>query len=123
MAERAVVAGGNVCRVLAGSDDAIMATKTGSEHRAMIDSRYRGPVGRAMTILAARGREYMAGVFRFSDRTVMAEDAIADDTDMVELPVESCMAVVAGIAARNMPGIFTPRNDAVVATRAAADYH
>lgn len=122
MAERAVVAGGNVCRVLAASDDAIMATKTGSEHRAVIDSCYRAPVGSAMTILAARGREYVAGIFRFSDRAVMAEDTIADDIDMVELPVEGCMTVVAGIAARNMPGILPPRNDAVVATCAAADY-
>lgn len=123
MAERAVVAGSNMCRVFAAGDDAVVATETGAEHRTVIDSCYRGPIGGAMTILTARGRQNMAGVFGFGDRAVMTEHTIADDIYVVKLPVESRMAVVADTAAGHMAGVFPFRNDAIVATRTAANYH
>lgn len=108
--------------IFAASDDSVVATETGPEHRIMINL-VRLPAGSAMAVLAGLGRRDVAGIFSFRDSVVVAEHAITFYIDMVEAPVVGRMAVVADVGAGNMSGVFTLGNDAVVATHATADNH
>jgi hypothetical protein len=98
----------------------IMATETGADHRIVIYSS-DAPGGRSVAVLADRGRKNMGRIFPFGDRTVMAKHAVVVDIHMVELPVEGRMAVVADIVTCDMPGVFSSRYNAVMATKTAAD--
>jgi hypothetical protein len=55
----------------------------------------------------------------------MTTDAITGDSHMIvagAYPGDRIVAVIAGISAHHMPGIFTPGNHTVVATLTTADH-
>ena len=64
----------------------------------------------------------MAGVFTCRYRTVMAEHAVIHHVHVVKLPAVGGMAVVADIAARDMPGILALGGNTIVAIDTAPDH-
>ena len=121
MTERTIVAGGNVQRWFAFGYYAVVTTETGPQYRAVIDPG-RFPVMGVMAVFTAGGGRYVAGIFAFRDRAVMAKYTITGNIQVIKLPAESGVAVVAGISARDMSGIFALGDDAIVAAGTATNH-
>ncbi len=77
-----------------------------------------------MAVLADIGCLYVRGVLARRIGAVVAAETIIDDIDMVKVrrgPRDSCMTVVAVVAARNMGRMLTGCDYAVMARTAGAD--
>ena len=126
MADGAIVAGRlGVPSRLALRDRAVVATEATADYRVMIDAKNRGPAQYAVAFLAGVAGKDMRGVFRRRCDAVVAVDAIAGNTAMVEYhvrPGKGSMAVVAIVAAWHMRGMLAQCDHAVVAALAAPDH-
>ena len=112
MAVVAVVAAREVRQIFAGRDSAVMAGEAGAEYLDVINRVGRCPDYAVVAVLADVGRIGVVGVLAGRIGTVMAADAGAGDTGMVEVrrdPRRGCMAVVAVVAARDVRRIFATR--------------
>ncbi len=63
----------------------------------------------------------MSRIFAFGDRAVMTKHAVVVDIDVIKLPVECRVTVIADIVTRDVPWIFPSENNAVMAIRTATD--
>lgn len=79
------IAAGNVCRVLANCDDAVVTGTTGADHLGVIDHHHRREQVGCMAILAYVGRLYVGRIFARGIRTVVAANAISGDIDVIEI--------------------------------------
>ena len=110
--------------VLAGRGSAVVARATSTQDLRMVDGIGRRKYVCVVTILANIGCLYVRRTLADGIETVVTACTIIDDTEVIKVcrPPASCrMAVIAGIAARNMRWMLAGRDDAVVATVAGAD--
>ena len=118
MAIIAGIATGNVGRVFADGNRAIVAGRTDAN-----DLRVVNPVSRCedhavMAVLADVGRLDMRRGFTNRISTVMAAEAVARNIDVIEVgryPPVGRVTLVAGIAARYVCGVL-PRGDRAIVT-------
>lgn len=78
------VAAGDVRRCLAAREAAIVATRTGSHHGIMVNSRY-GPGAGRMTVLASRDGLDVAGRLPGCRGAIVTAGAIAADAAVIEV--------------------------------------
>ena len=127
MAVVAGIAAGDVGRVFTGRRDAIMAGATGAQYLGVIDGKRRYKHIGAVAILADIGRLYVCRGLAGGVGAVVAVDAVARDVDVIEVgrqPACCRMAVVAGIAARDMCRILAGCCQAVMTgTAGTHDLH
>lgn len=79
------IATGNVCRVLANCDDAVVTATTGADNLAVIDHHHRREQVGRMTVFAYVGRLYVRRIFARCIRAVVATNAIAADINVIEI--------------------------------------
>ena len=124
MAIIAVVAAGDMRRVLAFSNDAVMTGATAANDLGMIDD-YNGHKHRgAVTVFTDVRRLDVCRVLADRFRTVVAVDAIGGYQAVVEgrrQPASGGMAIIAGVTACDMCRLFANCNDAVMARSAGAN--
>jgi len=121
----AVVAACNMGLMFSGCRNAVVANGTAAQHLCVIDSHYRRPNCRAMTILADVRCLYMRRVLARRIRGVVTGHAIACDIDVIEICGQPCgggMAIVAVITARDMHRVFSGRSNAIMTSAAVAQY-
>ncbi len=123
MAQGAIVARRNMGWTLASRNDAVVAAKTGTQHRIVVDSCNRAPVGGSVAILATVSGGNVGRIFTLGDAAVMAKHTVAGNADVVEIPVVCRMTIITLIATRHVSWILARDNGAVVAADAAADDH
>lgn len=75
-----------------------------------------------MAVFTAGGRRYVTGILALGDNAVVAQDTITGNIQVIKLPAESGMAVVAGISARHMSGILALGDDAIMAAGTTTDH-
>jgi len=120
----AVVTAGDVRRVLAGRDDAVVTGSARTEDLCVIDGVGRRPNVAVVAVLTDIARLYMCLGLACCFDTVVAAEAVADDANMVECgrtPGVRGVAVVTGIAAVDVRRVFARCCDAVVAGTAGAN--
>lgn len=125
VAIRAVLAAADMCRRLAGRDIAIVAGLTGADDLRMIDGKHGRERVRCMAILANGSRQNMSNLLAGCVNAVMTARAVAGNADMVEVgrhPARGRVAIIAGVAARQVGWCLAGRQRAVVAGAAAAEY-
>ena len=118
------IGAGHMGRVFAGSGYTIVAGPAGANNLCMVDHIDWSEGDDAMTIFANCCGLYMGRVLADRIGAVMAAHTIAGDVHVIEVcrgPGDGRMAVVAGVAARDMGWRFTRRNITVVAGLAAAN--
>ena len=81
----AIGATGNVCRVLAGRNCAVMAGAAGTEYLCMIYRVNRHPDIRVMAVFTNISRLNVRQVLAGGFDAVVATDAIANDASMIEI--------------------------------------
>lgn len=120
-----VVATRDMCRMFAGSRDAVMTGRTTAEYLCVI-YRYHGYPGcRAVAVLANIRRLNVRRSLAGCIGTIVASHAIVGNIDVVEIrgyPGDRGVAVIAVIATRNMHRVFAGRSDTVM-TAAATTQH
>ena len=125
MAVVAVGAARNVSRMFAGRCDAVV-TRTACAYYLSVVHHVRGRPGiRVVAVLADIACLNMCGALAGSFRPIVATGAIAGDADMIEVrrqPASGRVAVVAGIAGRNVSRVFACCCEAVMAGTAVAQY-
>ncbi len=124
MAVVAVVAAGDVGRVFAGRCDAVMTGTAGADYLRMVDRIRRRPHIAVMAVFADVAGLYVSRALAGRFRTIMATDTITRDVHVVEgrgQPSRGCVAVITGIATRNVSRVFAGCRNTVVAR--AADAH
>ena len=119
------IAAGDMRRVLADRNDAVMAGGTGSQYLRVINSHH--------------GREQIGGMAVFADirclnvvrvltdrlRAVVTTDTVARDIQVIEVrrqPANRAVTIVTGIAAGDMRRVLANGNGAIVAGDASPDY-
>ena len=121
----AVVAAGNMCRMLAGGSNAVVARTTGTENLGVIDNHHgREHIG-GVAVFTDIGRQWVSRILASCVRAVMAVYAIAGDRRVVEecrQPASRSVTVIAGIAAGNMRRVFAGGNDAIMAGVTGSQY-
>jgi hypothetical protein len=123
----AVVAGvatRNVCRVLTGRYDAVVAAVAGSNDLGVIHREDRCEDVRRVAVLADVAGLDMCKILARGIHTVVAVDAIAGDVQVIEIgrqPTTGGMAVVAGVAAIDVIQGLAGCGHTIVATRTGAD--
>ena len=80
----AVVAAGDVCRVLASSTDAVVAGATSTKNLGVIDHYHGHEHSRGMAVFTDIGRLRVCRVLAGCVRAVMAVDAATGDGRMIE---------------------------------------
>jgi len=113
------VATGDMGRMLAGGDSAIVAGATGAEDLGVIDSLCRHPYSWTMAIFADVRGLNVCRAFAGRLYAVMAANAVAGDSHVIEIgghPGSRCVAVVAGGSACNVCWVLSGCCDAVVTT-------
>ena len=118
------IAARDVPRVFARRDGAVVAGRAGTEHLRVIDTVSRRPEDLVVAVLANVGRIDMGRTLADGVDTVVAAHAVARNVHMVEVrryPAVRRMAVVTGVAALNMRGVFSGSHRAVMARAASAD--
>jgi hypothetical protein len=78
-----------------------------------------------MTVLTGRCGQDVARVFALGDPTVVTTDTVAGDTHMIVTgthPGNGIVAVIAGIRAHDMPGMFAFADHPVVATLTTSNH-
>jgi len=81
----AVIAAGDVRRVLAACNDAVMTGAARAQHLRVVDRENRRPHIAAVTVLANIARLYVRGALARGFGAVVAAEAIARDVDMIEI--------------------------------------
>ena len=118
MAILAGIATGNVRRVLARGDDAIMAGVAASYYLGVINSHHRREHIRGVAVFTNIRRLNMCRVFADRLSAVMAAETVTDDVYVIEIrgqPACCAVTVVAGVAAGYVRRVLAGGNDAVVA--------
>ena len=113
-----------MCRVFAGRNDAIVAGAAAANDLGMIDEQYGHEYGRAVAVLTDVRRQDVGRILANGFGTVVTVDAIGRYQAVVKRgrqPAGGGMAVVAGVTALNMRGLFADRRHAVVTGSTAAD--
>ena len=124
MAVITVITAGDVSRMFAGRDQAVMARRTDSKYLCVIYCVDRCPENIVVAVLANIGCVDMSRMFTGGTCAVMTINAIARDVGMVEVrwnPRRGCVAVIAIVAAGNVRYVFAGCCCAVVARHAGAD--
>jgi hypothetical protein len=123
-----VVAGfaaGNMRRIFADGNEAVMAGATGSQYLRVINTHH--------------GRKHIGGVAILTDTrclnvcrvltcrfcTVVTTDTVTGDIQVIEVrrqPADRAVTVIAGVAAGNMCWLFADGSDTIVAGAAGSDY-
>jgi len=117
----AVIAGvdtGDMCRVLAFGDRAIVAGVTGTYHVDVIHPVCRCEDSNIVAVLTEIGGLNMRRVFTDRIRAIVTAEAVIGDIDMVDVgrsPARCRMAVITGVAATNMGSVLAFGDRAVVA--------
>ena len=125
MAVIAVIAAGNVCRVLAGRRYAVVAGPAGTENLCMVHSNRRHPDAGVVAILTDIRRLDVRCGLACRGNAVVAADTVVGNTHVIEVrrpPRDGGMAVIARIAAGNMCRVLAGGCDAVVARITGTDY-
>ena len=120
----AVVAAGNVGRVLACGRVAVMAGEAGANDLRVIDHVGRHKRHVVVAVLADIGGIDMRRVLARSLRPVVTADAVGGDVGVIKVgrdPRVGRVAVVAVVAARNMASILTQGNGSVVTAETGAN--
>ncbi len=107
-----------VPRILTDGGCAVVARRAGTEYLGVVYVKHWRPDSWCMTVFADVGRKSMLWVFAGCYRAVVTAEAIASDIGVIEIrgqPRDGSVAVVAGVAARNMGRRFASSNIAVVA--------
>lgn len=118
-----VVAGRDVCRVLASGGDPIVAIDTGADYLQVIDIYGRLPHIYAVAVLADVGRRYVRDAFAGCRYTIVTADTVAEYSAVIESrwnPGNCQVAVVALVARLDMSQVLACCLDAVVTGNAAA---
>lgn len=105
MAVVAVIAAGDMRRVLACCSDAIMAGATAANDLGMVNNDDRRKHSRAMAVFANVRRLHVSRIFANRFRAVMTVHAIGRYQAVIERrrqPASSGMTIITGIAARDM---------------------
>lgn len=113
----AVIATGNVGRVLAGRDVAVMATAAGPDYLRVVNNRDRTENIRIVAVLADIRCLYMGRSLPRGVSAIVAARAIVDDIRMIEIgwqPGCRGVAVVAIIAARDVRWMLSGCRNSVV---------
>ena len=121
----AVVATGEMRRMLASRCDPIVTGAAAAQHLRVIDRVGRQPGNGVMAVFANGCRLYVRRVLAGCVRTVVAIRAAARDIQVIEVgwnPTRCCVTVVAVVAALNMIGVFAGRDISIVA-RATTSQH
>ena len=124
MAVVAIIAAGDMRRVLARRNNAIVAGAAGSNNLGVVDRESWNPDIGVMAVLANFCSQNVRRVFAGRFDTVVTARAIAGDADVIEIrrqPTGRRMAVIAIVAARDMCWMFTCRRRAVMARTASTD--
>ena len=124
MAIQAIFHGINVARIFTGCSHTIVATGATADNVVMIHAYHRCKVKRVVAVFAEIGRQDVGWVLADGDDAIVAADTVVTDVGMVvngARPGEGSMAVVADIAADDVPRIFTGRSHPVVTALAGAD--
>ena len=85
MAVVAVIAARDMCRVLARSNDAIVAGAAAAQYLCVIHGEWWYPHGAVVAVLADIRRQRMSWGLAGRSYTVMAIDAVADDARMIKI--------------------------------------
>ena len=80
----AIVAAGDVCRVLAGRSDAIVTGATGPQNLGVIDYHHGREYVGAVAVFTDIGRQRVCRVFARRIRAVMAVDTVTRNRSVVE---------------------------------------
>jgi len=118
----AVVATGDVRRVLAGGRDTVVTGTAGAQYLCVIDRKDGRPDVRRMAIFTDIACLQVRRTFSGRFDTVMAADAVARNVDVVEVggqPAGCRVTVIAVGAAGDMRRVFAGGRDAVMAGTAA----
>lgn len=117
MAVVAIVAAGDMCRVFAGGNRAVVAGRAATDHLRMVDPVDGCENDVVVAVLAGVRGLNMSLVLANCPRAVMAAEAVVCDGGMVEgcrNPAVGGVAVIAGIAAGNVSRMLAGGNRAVV---------
>ena len=110
--------------MLAGRDRTVVARGAGAEDLGMIDGISRYPLDTAVTAVALVRRLWMCWPLAGRISAVVATDAVAGNVDVVEVRGHPCtgrMAVVTGVAARDVRGMLARSQRTVMAGAANTD--
>ena len=110
--------------VLAGGRRAVVAAAAVSQHLQMIDAHDRSEGHNGVTVFADIGCLDMRGRLADLIDRVVTTYAIPHDVVVIEVggdPANGRVAVIAGLATQDMPGVLADGRHAVVAARARAD--
>lgn len=106
---------------LAGSDDAIVATDTGSTHSRVVHPANASPAESGVTEFAAIGRLYVTGTLTRTDGAIVTIAAIVRHVTVVETgvtPVRGGMTIVTLIIGLHVIRVLAIRPDIVMAALA-----
>lgn len=120
-----VVAAGDMRRVLASCNSAIMTGATAANDLGMIDDNHRYKNRRAVTIFTDICRLNMRRVLAGCFRAVVAVDAIGGYLAVIERrrqPASGSMTIIAGVTTRDMRWLFANRYNAVMTCSASTNY-
>jgi len=119
------VAAGNVRRVLAGGDDAVVTGTTTSDHLRVIDGHDGREHIRGVAVVTDIRRSDVCRVLTGCVRAVMAAKTVTGDVPVIEIrgqPTNCAVTVIAIVTAGDMRRIFASGNDAVVAGATTPDH-
>jgi hypothetical protein len=115
------IAAGDMRRMFTSRDNAVVAGSAGTHYLGMVDRNHRFKADRRMAIFTNVGCEDMQRAFAGRGNAVVAGHAIANNTGVIEycrLPCNDGVAVIAGIARRNVIKGLASRLQAIVTTHA-----
>ena len=124
MAVIAGVATGDMCRVFADGNDAVMAGVTGSPHLRVINSHHRRKHIGGVAILTDIRRSDVCRILANGLCAVVTTDTVTGDIQVIEVrrqPAYRAVTVVAGIAAGNVCRVLADGNAAIVAGNAGTN--
>ena len=110
--------------ISAGRDGAVVAGCARSKHLVVVHRRHRGPYVSAVAVLADIGRLHVRGVLARRIGAVVTAETVVRDIDMVKVrrrPRNSCMTVVAVVAAGDVRRMLAGCDYAVMARTAGAE--
>lgn len=114
----AIIAAGNMVLAFPFGDYTVMTGTASADHLGVINEHYGHEHRRAVAIFTDVGGIDMCLVLADCLGAVMTVYTVGGNRGMIERcrqPTCSCMAIVTGICAGNMSGLFTDGDDAVMA--------
>ena len=111
--------------ILAGGNIAVVTGGTRAENLRVVDHDYRAPGDRRVAGFTDIRCQRMHRALTRCINAVVAAKTVVGDIGVIEVrryPGYSCMAIIAVIAARDMPGILAVRNSAVMAGHARSQH-